>query len=366
MPDQFPGISWLADIASGGYCSRTIAGLRYDGRYTPPSLQGTLAYPATAGGVEWGGGALDPRSNTYIVNILDVAQIYKLLTRADYDKVKPKRGQKNERLFRHDRCALRLHSRLSSIPLGMPCWNGPTARSRPMISIPASCNWRKPFGEVQKWGFYMPQSWGSVTIGSPVITKSGVIFIGASMDSRVRAHRLKTGKVLWQSQVDAPAVAEPAVYTYKGKEYVVFAVGGNSILEPKVSRPGCSLRAEIEQAGYRTISSPSCTGAQTEMARNVVPLRQFVSKMSRSHFIAAWILALSGVPSGSSAEAALNCSAVLSVLNYPLRHSSFRGDSGGDLRFDDFPYRPNRGFVECVRGLIVAGRPVDRIKCEEH
>ena len=29
------------------------------------------------------------------------------------------------------------------------------------------------------------------------ITKSGVIFIGASMDSRVRAIDLKTGKVLW-------------------------------------------------------------------------------------------------------------------------------------------------------------------------
>ena len=35
--------------------------------------------------------------------------------------------------------------------------------------------------------------------------------------------------------MQAPAVAEPAVYTYKGKEYVVFAVGGNSILEPKVA-----------------------------------------------------------------------------------------------------------------------------------
>jgi quinoprotein glucose dehydrogenase len=34
--------------------------------------------------------------------------------------------------------------------------------------------WRKPFGEVQKWGFYMPDSWGSVTIGGPLITKSGV------------------------------------------------------------------------------------------------------------------------------------------------------------------------------------------------
>ena len=27
----------------------------------------------------------------------------------------------------------------------------------------------------------------------------------------------------------------PAVYTYKGRQYVTFAVGGNSILLPKVS-----------------------------------------------------------------------------------------------------------------------------------
>jgi quinoprotein glucose dehydrogenase len=74
-----------------------------------------------------------------------------------------------------------------------------------------------------------------VTIGGPVITKSGLVFIGASMDSRVRAVDLKSGKVLWQSLVEAPAVAEPAVYTYKGKEYVLFAAGGNSILEPKVA-----------------------------------------------------------------------------------------------------------------------------------
>ena len=27
-------------------------------------------------------------------------------------------------------------------------------------------NWKKPFGVVQKWGFYMPDSWGSITIGA--------------------------------------------------------------------------------------------------------------------------------------------------------------------------------------------------------
>jgi quinoprotein glucose dehydrogenase len=96
-------------------------------------------------------------------------------------------------------------------------------------------NWKKPFGVVQKWGFYMPDSWGSITIGAPAVTKSGLIFIGASMDSRVRAIDVKTGNVLWKHIVDSPAVAQPAVYTYKGKQYVVFAVGGNGILTPRLS-----------------------------------------------------------------------------------------------------------------------------------
>lgn len=237
-PDQFPGISTLADVLSAGYCSRTLAGLRYEGRYTPPSLQGTLAYPATAGGVEWGGGALDPTTNTYVVNSSSVAQIYRLLKREDYDKVNAGRsiGQKNANGYFAQLGApygFELQTFLN--PMGMPCWNGPYGTLSSYDLNTGKLNWREPFGEVQKWGFYMPDSWGSVTIGSPVITKSGVIFIGASMDSRVRAIDLKSGKVLWSSLVEAPAVAEPAVYTYKGKEYVVFAVGGNSILEPKVA-----------------------------------------------------------------------------------------------------------------------------------
>ena len=38
-----------------------------------------------------------------------------------------------------------------------------------------------------------------------------------------------------EALVSAPAVALPAVYEYKGKEYVTFVAGGNSILTPKVS-----------------------------------------------------------------------------------------------------------------------------------
>ena len=104
MPDRFPGISTLADIASFGQCSRNLKNLRYDGRYTPPSLQGSLAYPSTAGGVEWGGGAVDPRSGIYVVNSSYVAQIYKLLDRKDYEEQDQERHA--GRLLPADRRAL--------------------------------------------------------------------------------------------------------------------------------------------------------------------------------------------------------------------------------------------------------------------
>ena len=51
----------------------------------------------------------------------------------------------------------------------------------------------------------------------------------------MRAIDLKTGAVLWRARVDAPAVSMPAIYDHQGKEFVVFVVGGNAILTPKVS-----------------------------------------------------------------------------------------------------------------------------------
>ncbi len=64
VPNRWPGVSRLADLASLGYCSREAKKLRYDGRFTPPSLQGSIIFPPTTGGVEWGGGAVDPATDT--------------------------------------------------------------------------------------------------------------------------------------------------------------------------------------------------------------------------------------------------------------------------------------------------------------
>jgi quinoprotein glucose dehydrogenase len=55
------------------------------------------------------------------------------------------------------------------------------------------------------------------------------------MDDRVRALDAATGQELWSDIVAAPSVANPAVFTHEGVDYVVFVAGGNSILKPKVA-----------------------------------------------------------------------------------------------------------------------------------
>ncbi len=229
---RWTGVSALADAASLGWCSRKAKELRYEGWFTPPSTRGSLVYPATPGGVEWGGGAVDPFRQIYVVNNSYSAQIYKLIPRKEYDR---RKAQGNLPASWSAQAGAPYAVEVKNFVnwLGMPCWAPPYGSMTAIDLKTGRQLWKKPFGEVQRWGFYMPKKWGSTTIGSPLITRTGLIFIGASMDSRARAIDLNTGDVLWTGRLDAPAVANPATYTYKGKQYVVFTAGGNHLLVPE-------------------------------------------------------------------------------------------------------------------------------------
>ncbi|ESR22852.1 pyrroloquinoline quinone-dependent dehydrogenase [Lutibaculum baratangense] len=233
VDDDWPGVFWLADLVAFGGCSERAEGVRWEGRFTPPSLEGTIAYPPTTGGAQWGGGSVDPRTGIYVVNTNSVVQIYTLIPREEFQE----EGQEGETAGFYAQGDVPYGFQLETFLnwAGMPCWNPPYGHIQAYDLKTGERLWRHPFGQVQRYGFYMPESWGSVTIGGPVITASGLIFIGASMDSRVRALSLETGEVLWQDLVEAPAVSLPAVYTYQGRQYVTFIVGGNTILLPKVS-----------------------------------------------------------------------------------------------------------------------------------
>lgn len=230
-----PKIWKLADIVGGGQCSRLWDNLTYEGMYTPPTTkgEGTLTYPDSAGGVQWGGVAFDPQKQIAIVNTSHIVQYVKLYSREDYDNADKDSG--NESGFAPQEGApYGMRLLVASNWLGMPCWQPPFGEIVALDMHTGDVKWRRPVGASQQYGFFMPESWGSPTIGGPAVTAGGVIFIGASMDAKVRAYSVESGEELWSDQAEAPAVANPSVYEYKGRQYVAFVAGGNTILKDQV------------------------------------------------------------------------------------------------------------------------------------
>ncbi|QSW37272.1 pyrroloquinoline quinone-dependent dehydrogenase [Leclercia pneumoniae] len=230
-----PAIWKLADIVGAGQCSRLWDNLTYEGMYTPPTTkgEGALTYPDSAGGVQWGGVAFDPHKQIAIVNTSHIVQYVKLYSREDYDKADKSAG--NESGFAPQEGApYGLRLMVANNWLGMPCWEPPFGEIVALDMHTGDVKWRRPVGASQQYGFFMPESWGSPTIGGPAVTAGGVVFIGASMDAKVRAYSVESGDELWSDQVEAPAVANPSVYEYKGRQYVAFVAGGNTILKDQV------------------------------------------------------------------------------------------------------------------------------------
>ncbi len=87
--------------------------------------------------------------------------------------------------------------------------------------------WKVPLGEYPDLAAKGISNTGSENYGGPIITASGLLFIGAtSFDKKFRAFDADTGRLLWQTILDYSATATPATYSIDGKQYVVIAAGG--------------------------------------------------------------------------------------------------------------------------------------------
>lgn len=70
---------------------------------------------------------------------------------------------------------------------------------------------------------------GTENYGSSVVTAGGLLFIGATREGKLRAFNKRTGKLLWEETLPAPAFATPAVYSFNGKQYIVIPCGGGKL-----------------------------------------------------------------------------------------------------------------------------------------
>ena len=87
--------------------------------------------------------------------------------------------------------------------------------------------WKIPFGEYPELVAKGLRNTGSDNYGGPVVTASGLLFIGATnFDRKFHAYDKLTGKLLWETTLPAAGNATPSIYSIDGREYIVIACGG--------------------------------------------------------------------------------------------------------------------------------------------
>lgn len=86
--------------------------------------------------------------------------------------------------------------------------------------------WKVPLGEFDSLTKKGIPPTGTENYGGPVLTASGLLFIGATKDKMIRAFNASNGKILWQYQLPAGGYATPSTYMVDGKQYVVITAGG--------------------------------------------------------------------------------------------------------------------------------------------
>ena len=74
---------------------------------------------------------------------------------------------------------------------------------------------------------------GTENYGGPLVTASGLLFIGATADETFRVFDKETGKILWQTKLPFGGNATPSTYMINGRQYVVISAGGGKSGRPR-------------------------------------------------------------------------------------------------------------------------------------
>ena len=208
------------------WCRYTYRKLRYDGPFTPPTVQGTLQSPNQTGASSWGRLSLDPVRGLLIANTINLDSIVKLIPRGEADRL---RAAGKPAGFPQSGTPYGVSNTQFVSPLGLPCNAPPWGELRAIDLKTGSTAWQQPFGTTaNRLPLHIELPLGLPSVGGPLTTKTGLTFIGAADDGYFRAYETRTGKLLRQFALPAGGQAAPMTYvSAQGRQYVVIAAGGD-------------------------------------------------------------------------------------------------------------------------------------------
>jgi quinoprotein glucose dehydrogenase len=203
------------------YCAELSRSLQNHGMYTPYGLKLTLVMPGTLGGGNWSGASFDGASGYLFVNANELGAVGAMLPQGDSAPEKYRRGSKDgeyARFWNENQ---------------LPCQKPPWGTLNAVDVNKGEIVWQVPLGKMDT----LKTTTGTPNLGGSIVTAGGIVFIGATIDSRFRAFDAKSGKQLWVTSLEASAHATPITYSGKktGKQFVVIAAGGGGYFHGKVS-----------------------------------------------------------------------------------------------------------------------------------
>jgi quinoprotein glucose dehydrogenase len=239
---------WGATMFDQLACRIKFKGLRYEGPYTPPSLQGTLVYPGNFGVMDWGGMAIDPQRMIAFAHPNYIAFVDRLIPsgpvaprfRAHGDKPPTPADQNDEPSSASVAgynpnagapFAVALNPFLS--PLGLPCQSPPWGYVAGLDLSSGKVTWKHRNGTIRDQSpVPVPIELGVPSLGGPMVMAGGVAFLGSALDYYLRAYDTETGEELWKARLPAGGQASPMSYWSKasGRQFVVIAAGGHGSL----------------------------------------------------------------------------------------------------------------------------------------
>lgn len=210
-------------------CRIDFKSLRYEGQYTPPSLEGSIVYPGNVGVFNWMGIAVDPQRQLIFTPANYMSFTSQLVPAAEVASGAQRASEgQGLQLNRGLPYAVIMKPFLSR--LGFPC-QAPSWGDVAGISLTDySLVWKHHNGTSRDSTPIIPMAFpvGVPSMGGPITTAGGVAFMSGTLDQYLRAYNVANGKELWKARLPAGGQATPMTYKGKdGRQYVLLVVGGH-------------------------------------------------------------------------------------------------------------------------------------------